>query len=69
LVTQFGDALTQLLHERGLTQSELGRRLGVTGSAVNLWANGRANPSRENIERIEDELAVEPRGAVGLFGA
>lgn len=61
-MTRFGEALTQLLHERGLSQSELGRRLDVTGSAVNLWARRRARPTRENIERIEDELAVEPRG-------
>jgi transcriptional regulator with XRE-family HTH domain len=60
-LTRFGDALTQLLHERGISQSELGRRLGVTAQSVNLWTKG-GRPSRENIERIEDELAVEPRG-------
>jgi len=63
-VTQLADALTQLLHERGLSQSELARRLDVTGSAVNLWANGRSRPSREHIERLEDELAVNPRGSL-----
>lgn len=63
-VKRFGDALTQLLHERGISQSELGRRLGVTGSAVNLWVNSRAKPSRDHLERIEDELAVDPRGSL-----
>lgn len=63
-MTQLGDALAQLLHERGMSQSELGRRLGITGSAVNLWARGKSKPSRENLARIEDELAVEPRGAL-----
>lgn len=64
LVTQLGDALAQLLHERVMSQSELGRRLGITGSAVNLWVKGRANPSREHIEDIEDELDVSPRGSL-----
>lgn len=63
-MTQLGDALAQLLHERGMSQSELGRRLGITGSAVNLWTRGKSRPSRENLERIEDELAVEPRGTL-----
>jgi transcriptional regulator with XRE-family HTH domain len=63
-VDRLGDAIDQLLHERGLSQSELGRRLDVTGSAVNLWARGKAKPSREHLERIEDELAVEPRGSL-----
>ena len=59
-----GDALAQLLAERGISQNELGRRLGVTGSAVNLWVRGRSKPSREHIERIEDELTVDPRGSL-----
>jgi transcriptional regulator with XRE-family HTH domain len=49
-VDQLGEALGQLLHERGLSQSGLGRRLGITGSAVNLWVKGRSKPSREHLE-------------------
>lgn len=66
---QLGEALDQLLHERAMSQAELGRRLDITGSAVNLWVRGRAKPSREHLERIEDELEVEPRGfLLGLAG-
>lgn len=61
-VSRFGHALDQLLVERGISQAALARRLDVTSSAVNLWVKGRAQPTRDNIERIEDELAVEPRG-------
>jgi transcriptional regulator with XRE-family HTH domain len=61
---RFGEALGQLLHERGISQAELARRLNVTSSAVNLWVNGRAKPSRANVERIEDELAVDSRGSL-----
>lgn len=67
MTTQFGEALTQLLHERGLTQSELGRRLAVTSSAVNLWARG-GKPSRDNVERIERELQAERGSLLGLLG-
>jgi transcriptional regulator with XRE-family HTH domain len=63
-VNRLGEALDQLLHERGMSQSELGRRLDITGSAVNLWVKGRARPSREHLEDIEDELDVRPRGSL-----
>lgn len=63
-MNKLGPALDQILTERGISQSELARRLDVTASAVNQWARGRATPSRDNIVRIEDELAVEPRGSL-----
>lgn len=63
-MTALGDAIHEHLVEAGLTQSDLARRLGVTSSAVNGWARGKTPPSRENLERIEDELSVEPRGAL-----
>jgi transcriptional regulator with XRE-family HTH domain len=63
-VNKLGPALADILAERNISQSELARRLDVTASAVNLWTRGRATPSRDNIIRIEDELAVEPRGSL-----
>jgi len=58
----FADALRALLAERGMSQRELARRLGVSAQAVNSWFTGGITPARENVERVEDELAVEPRG-------
>jgi len=58
----FADALRALLAERGMSQRELARRLGVSAQAVNSWFTGGITPGRENVERVEDELAVEPRG-------
>jgi transcriptional regulator with XRE-family HTH domain len=46
-----------------MSQSELGRRLGVTAQSVHLWTRG-GRPSRAHLERIEDELAVTPRGSL-----
>jgi len=63
-VSRFTDALSQLLHERGISQNKLGERLGITGSAVSLWTTGKSLPTRENVERLEDELAVDPRGSL-----
>lgn len=63
-MTPFGQALEQLLHENHVSQSELARRLDLTSSAVNSWVKGKSLPTRDNINRIEDELAVDPRGSL-----
>ena len=38
-----------------LTQSELGRRAGVTPQSVNQWESGLKSPSRENLLRVAKE--------------
>lgn len=63
-MSRFTEALIQLLQERGISQNKLGERLGITGSAVSLWTQGKTIPTRDNVIRLEDELAVEPRGSL-----
>jgi transcriptional regulator with XRE-family HTH domain len=60
----FGEALTQLLAERGLSQNALGQRIGVSGTAVSYWITGKTTPSYENVVHLEDEFAIEPRGSL-----
>jgi transcriptional regulator with XRE-family HTH domain len=61
-VGNFADALRDLLNERNVSQRELARRLGISAQAVNGWLNAGVTPTRDNVERIEDELAIDPRG-------
>jgi transcriptional regulator with XRE-family HTH domain len=58
----FSDALRALLAERRISQRELARRLGLSAQAVNGWMTDSSTPTRDNVERIEDELEVDPRG-------
>lgn len=58
----FAEALRALLDERNMRQAELARRLGVSSQSVSLWILGTSKPSHNNVVRLEDELAVEPRG-------
>lgn len=60
----FVDALRALLAETGVSQRELARRLGISPQAINAWLTAGITPTRGNVERIEDELAVEPRGSL-----
>lgn len=60
----FAATLRALLDEHGLSQAALARRLGISPQAVSMWTASDTTPSRENVERLEDELAVEPRGTL-----
>ncbi len=65
-MTTFGELLDHWLSERGMSQSELGRRLGLksAGAAVNQWVEDRSGINREHAAEIEEILDVEPRGSL-----
>lgn len=46
-----------------LTQTEIARRMGVSISAVNTWANGTRVPRRPMLEKLAETLG-EPRERV-----
>lgn len=43
-------------HEAGLTQAELGDKLGVTGDAVRQWEAGTAKPRMHRLRALADAL-------------
>ncbi len=55
----FGKRLQQLRKEKGLTQEELARRLGVSGQAVSKWENGQSYPDITSIPTIATILGTE----------
>jgi transcriptional regulator with XRE-family HTH domain len=68
-MSTFAEALRALIDERGMSQAQLARSVGVSAQAVSAWTTGSVTPARENVERIEDELAVDARGSlVALAG-
>lgn len=44
-----GTRIKQLRKESGLTQSELGNKLGVIKQTISSWENGVSNPSNESV--------------------
>ena len=60
----FAETLRALLQESQLSQAALARRLGISAQAVSAWMAGGVVPTWENVVRIEDELAVDPRGSL-----
>ena len=54
----FGIRLCYLRCHAGLTQRELGRRLGLSGSALGMYEQGRRTPSISIIIAISEEFNV-----------
>lgn len=54
----FGNYICELREKKGLTQSQLGEKLGVTNKAVSRWENGGSYPSTELMLPLAKELGV-----------
>ena len=53
-----GPAIKRLREERGMTQSELGERIGVGDKAVSKWETGRGLPDISLIQPLAETLGV-----------
>lgn len=49
----FSKRLTAVVNEHGWSQEEFGRRLGTTQAMAGRYMHGKANPTFENLARIE----------------
>lgn len=54
----FGNYICSLREKKGLSQSELGEKLGVSNKAVSKWENGGAYPSTELMLPLAEVLGV-----------
>ena len=55
----FGNSVYTLRKNAGLSQNELGKKLGVSGKAVSKWENGSADPSTTNLLALAKLYGVE----------
>ena len=54
----FGNRLYQLRKKAGLSQAQLGAKVGVSNKAVSKWENGGAKPGLDIVHRLADVLSV-----------
>lgn len=45
---------------QGLSQHELGEKIGVSQTTVSAWEKGKVNPSAKNIYELAKLYTVEP---------
>lgn len=55
--------VSKLRKALGLSQEELGKRVGVSGSSVSLWEDGKRNPSKSAMILLKKEAAQKLRVA------
>lgn len=55
---KFGNFIYTLRVEKGLTQSEVAKRLGVSAAAVSKWENGSTKPRYELLLKLAEILEV-----------
>ena len=55
---EFGNRLYQLRKKAGLSQAQLGEKVGLSNKAVSKWENGLAKPGLEIVHRLADVLCV-----------
>ena len=56
----FGMRLKRAREDRVLTQKQLGRMVGVSGTAIGNYENGVSSPKEEIMLRLFDALGVSP---------
>lgn len=57
-MTIFTERLKELRLKKGLTQTELGKKVGVKQNTFTNWENGKREPSFENLIKLADLLEV-----------
>lgn len=54
-----GERIKQARKAAGLTQKELGDKLGITYQQIGQYENGKRKPKLETLQRIADALEIE----------
>ena len=63
-----GDRIRSARKEKGLTQSELAEKLGISYMVISQYERGIRNPKLDTVRRIADALGVDMQSLyVGFF--
>lgn len=53
-----GDSLRETRMRKGLTQTDLAAKVGVTQSSISQWENGRKRPSARSVSKLASILGL-----------
>lgn len=60
------DTLLRLRKKLGLTQNELAQLVGVTGTSINRWENGRVAPADGSLDLLQALQSAVRKDAEGV---
>lgn len=58
--------IASLMHERGLTMTDLAKMTGISRSTISRYLSGKVEPKQNSIGLIADALHVNPVWLMGL---
>lgn len=61
-----GENIKKIRVDAGLTQKELGERLGITSQSIAQWETGRREPKYQSMVKIADALNVPVSSLYGI---
>lgn len=61
-----GDKIKTARKQAGLTQKELGQRMGVKPQTVAQWENGLRKPKIETVQKIATALQIDHKELLGV---
>lgn len=59
LKTKIGQSIKEARKTRGLTQKELGQKLGVADSVITNYESGKQNLTVDTLQKVAEVLGVE----------
>ena len=59
IIEQAGNLIKEARKSKGLTQKELGEKLGIGESRVSKYESGKENPTLATLQKIADALGVD----------
>ena len=62
---EFGNRLYRLRKKAGLSQAQLGKKIGLSNKAVSKWENGQAKPGLEIVRKLADGIEIV-EGNIGV---
>ena len=65
-VSDFADNLRRIMRDRGMTQAELGRMVGISQGNVSMYVTGRREPRATYLLRIATALGVTTDELLGV---
>lgn len=61
LTKKLGEQLRRIRIQKGMSQGDVAKKLGVHRSYISGIERGIRNPTVKNLERLADALSVDPR--------
>ena len=65
-IMSIGENIKKIRVDAGLTQKELGERLGITSQSIAQWETGRREPKYQSMVKIADALNVPVSSLYGI---